>query len=72
MSDYCINNKGNLKYKLSEYVFMVVIFMVDIISQCVKIIKRNKWRVHNDTHTKDTDIDDVLKQTPYCLFYVKS
>ena len=35
--------------------------------------KVNKWILAKGKNiVTDTNIDDVLKQTPYCLFYVKS
>ena len=72
MSDYCINKKGNLKYKLSGICIHGGSLHGGHYFAMCKDHKENKWRVHNDTHTKDTNIDDVLKQTPYCLFYIKS
>ena len=29
----------------------------------------NEWRIHNDTHVSSISLEDVLKETPYCLFY---
>jgi ubiquitin carboxyl-terminal hydrolase 8 len=31
--------------------------------------KDNKWREYNDTHVREIDESELLKQKPYCLFY---
>lgn len=72
MSEYCINNKGNLKYKLSGICIHGGSLHGGHYYAMCKDYKENKWRVHNDTHVSDTTIDKVLTQSPYCLFYVKS
>ena len=50
---------------------MVVIYMEDIIMLC-KNHKNNKWYIHNDTHVSETNIENVMSTSPYCLFYIKN
>jgi len=71
MREYCINNKGNLKYKLSGICIHGGSLHGGHYYAMCKDYKENKWRVHNDTHIQDTTIEEVLKQSPYCLFYIK-
>ena len=71
MNDYCINNKGNLTYTLSGIcIHGGGLHGGHYYAMCKDHIK-NKWRVHNDTHVTDTTLENVLSQTPYCLFYIK-
>ena len=72
MGDYCMNiNKENLHYRLSG---------ICIHSGCLhgghyyamcKNYKTNEWNIHNDTNISSTTIENVLKENPYCLFYVR-
>ena len=70
-SAFFINNKGNLTYTLSGIcIHGGGLHGGHYYAMCKDHIK-NKWRVHNDTHVTDTTLENVLSQTPYCLFYIK-
>ena len=71
MNDYCINNKDDLIYTLSGICIHGGSLDGGHYYAMCKDYKENKWRIHNDTHVKDTTIKDVLSQSPYCLFYIK-
>ena len=71
MDDYCINNKGNLTYTLSGIcIHGGSLHGGHYYAMCKDYVK-NKWRIHNDTHVSDTTLENVLSQTPYCLFYIR-
>lgn len=71
MDDYCINNNVNLSYTLSGIcIHGGSLNGGHYYAMCKDHIK-NKWRVHNDTNVTDTTLENVLSQTPYCLFYIK-
>ena len=36
-----------------------------------KNYKTNEWKLHNDTSVSTVTVQDVLKENPYCLFYVR-
>ena len=37
----------------------------------IKNYKNGKWNVHNDASVSEITLDKVLKETPYCLFYIR-
>lgn len=71
MDDYCINNKGNATYTLSGICIHGGSLDGGHYYAMCKDHKENQWRIHNDTNVSETTIDNVLSQTPYCLFYIK-
>ena len=71
MEKYCVNKKENLKYKLSGICIHSGGLNGGHYYAMCKDYTDDKWRVHNDTHVIETTIDDVLKQTPYCFFYIR-
>ncbi len=70
MNDYCIN-KGDLTYTLSGICIHGGGLHGGHYYAMCKDYKQKKWRIHNDTHVTDTTLENVLSQTPYCLFYIK-
>jgi ubiquitin C-terminal hydrolase len=72
MEDYCINNKSNLRYSLSGICIHGGNLHGGHYYAMCKDHTENIWRIHNDTHVKDTTLENVLSQTPYCLFYIKN
>ena len=70
MNDYCINN-GNLLYTLSGICIHGGGLHGGHYYAMCKDYKQKKWRVHNDTHVTNTTLENVLSQSPYCLFYIK-
>ena len=50
---------------------MVEIYMEDIIMLCVKTILKI-YGGYIMIHVKETTLENVLSQTPYCLFYIKN
>ena len=71
MDDYSINNKGDLTYTLSGICIHAGGLHGGHYYAMCKDYKQKKWRIHNDTHVTDTTLENVLSQTPYCLFYIK-
>ncbi len=72
MEEYCMNiNKDNLHYQL----FGICVHSGSLhgghyYAMC-KNVQTNKWNKHNDTFVSSVDIQDVLNENPYCLFYVR-
>lgn len=71
MKDYCINNKKNLKYKLSGVCIHGGNLHGGHYYAMCKNHKDGKWNIHNDTNVSSTTIENVLSTSPYCLFYTK-
>ena len=73
LNKYCLNLKNkDLKYKLSGICIHSGSLHGGHYYAMCKDFKKNQWRKHNDTHVSDTTIQEVLKETPYCFFYVRT
>lgn len=72
MKDYCFNIK---KYSTKYSLYGICIHNGSLggghyYAMC-KNDKYNTWNIYNDTNVRKTSLQDVLNQTPYCLFYVR-
>jgi len=72
MENYCMNiNKEKLHYRLSGIcIHSGGLHGGHYYAMC-KNYKTNEWNIHNDSSVSSTNIKNVLKETPYCLFYVQ-
>ena len=72
MEEYCMNiNKNMLHYRLSGICIHRGGLNGGHYYAMCKNYKTNEWKLHNDTSVSSVTIRDVLKETPYCLFYVR-
>jgi ubiquitin C-terminal hydrolase len=72
MGNYCMNtDKEKLKYTLSGICIHSGSLNGGHYYSMCKNYKTNQWNIHNDTSVSSTNIENVLKETPYCLFYVR-
>jgi len=71
MGKYCINKKNNITYKLSGICIHSGSLNGGHYYAMCKDYTTNSWRVHNDTSVKETNIENVMDQTPYCFFYIR-
>ena len=70
MEEYCMNiNKERLHYKLSGICIHSGSLNGGHYYAMCKNEKTNEWNIHNDSSVSSTTIENVLKETPYCLFY---
>ena len=73
MGDYCMNiNKDKLHYRLSGICIHSGGLNGGHYYAMCKNYKTNDWNIHNDTNVSSTTIENVLKEDPYCLFYVRN
>ena len=72
MENYCINiKKNNLSYNLSGLcIHHGDLYGGHYYAAC-KDYKENIWRIHNDSNVQQVSVNEVLNETPYCLFYVR-
>jgi len=70
MNKYCINiNKKETTYKLSSIcVHQGSLGGGHYYADCLNVLD-NKWYRFNDTHVSSITEEDVLNESPYCLFY---
>lgn len=70
MKKYCLNLKNhNLNYSLSSIcIHSGGLHGGHYYAMCKDYVK-NRWNIHNDSSVSSTRLQNVLQQTPYCLFY---
>lgn len=70
MKKYCINSKKNsMDYKLKGIcIHSGSLNGGHYYAMCYNY-KTKKWNIHNDTSVEETNLGNVLSQTPYCFFY---
>ena len=70
MNKYCVNIKNtNTKYNLSGVsIHGGGLHGGHYYAKC-KDFSDQKWYTFNDSNVTETDLDDVLSETPYCFFY---
>lgn len=70
MKDYCLNSKNNnINYELIGVCIHSGGLNGGHYYAYCKDINKNTWSLHNDTHVKVVNLEDVKKENPYCLFY---
>jgi len=72
MEGYCMNiHKDQLHYRLSGICIHSGSLNGGHYYAMCKNYKTNEWNIHNDTSVSSTSIENVLKESPYCLFYTR-
>lgn len=72
MENYCMNiHKDKLHYQLTGICIHSGSLSGGHYYAMCKNYKTNKWNVHNDSSVSSIDIEDVLKEKPYCFFYTR-
>ena len=72
MEKYCMNMQTDrLHYRLSGICIHSGGLNGGHYYAMCKNYKTNEWNIHNDSSVSGTTIENVLKETPYCLFYVR-
>ena len=72
MENYCLNiQKKSVNYKLMGMCIHQGRLGGGHYYAICKNYKNGKWNVHNDTSVSEITLDKVLKETPYCLFYIR-
>jgi ubiquitin C-terminal hydrolase len=69
MGKYCLRNKKETNYKLSSIsIHSGGLNGGHYYAMCKNNVT-NEWNIHNDTSVRKINIERVLSETPYCLFY---
>lgn len=71
MKKYCINN-NNVKYSLSGICIHSGSLNGGHYYAMCKNYKDGLWNIHNDSSVQSTTIENVLKENPYCLVYIRN
>ena len=72
MKEYCLNSKSNdINYELIGICIHNGGLNGGHYYAACKDVNTGIWKIHNDTHVTQTNIEAVKKENPYCLFYRK-
>tara|TARA_Y100000389_G_scaffold179760_1_gene194080 strand:+ start:2022 stop:3017 length:996 start_codon:yes stop_codon:yes gene_type:complete len=72
MENYCLNiHKERMHYNLSGICIHSGGLNGGHYYAMCKNYKTNEWNIHNDTNVVSIKIENVLKETPYCLVYTR-